>query len=165
MRGWDFTIPIDSSAPLPIFAQIASAIVADIRRGRLHPGAAMPGTRALARTLGVHRNTVIAAHGELTAEGWITTETGRGTFVARMLPEPRPRRFAPAAHASRTETRQTFELGSGIVVDRCPSNEAGVFNLSGWPDLRLVPTKPLARAWRRAIEARTHAHKTIATVA
>ena len=58
MRGWDFTIPIDSSASLPIFAQIASAIAADIRRGRLQPGAVMPGTRALARTLGVHRNTV-----------------------------------------------------------------------------------------------------------
>ena len=155
MRGWDFTIPIDSSASLPIFAQIASAIVSDIRRGRLHPGAIMPGTRALARTLGVHRNTVIAAYGELTAEGWITTEIGRGTFVAQTLPEPRPRRFAPAAHANSTEPRQTFELGPGIVVDRCPSGEAAAFNLCGWPDLRLVPTKSLARAWRRAIEARS----------
>jgi GntR family transcriptional regulator/MocR family aminotransferase len=155
MRGWDFTIPIDQDASIPIFTQIANAVVADIRRGRLQPGAVMPGTRVLARTLGVHRNTVIAAYGELTAEGWITTETGRGTFVAQTLPEPRPRRFAPVARSSRTEPVQTFELGPGIVVDRCPSSEAATYNLCGWPDLRLVPTKPLARAWRRAIEGRS----------
>src|SRR5262245_57776988 len=112
MRGWDFTIPIDPTASIPIFAQIARAVVDDIRRGRLRPGAVMPGSRALARTLGVHRNTVIAAYSELSAEGWITAATGRGTFVAQMLPEPRPRRFAPAARPGGSERSHLFELGS-----------------------------------------------------
>src|SRR5262249_49895066 len=36
----------------------------------------------------------------------------------------------------------------------CPSPRGAPFNLTGWPDLRLVPTTALARAWRRAIEGR-----------
>src|SRR5262245_65584485 len=120
MGGWDFTIPTDSSASLPIFAQIANAIVADIRRGRLHPGAAMPGTRALARTLGVHRNTVIAAYGELTAEGWISTERGRGTFISKTLPDPQPRRFASTPPGG-VEPPNAFDLGPAVTVPQCPS--------------------------------------------
>jgi GntR family transcriptional regulator/MocR family aminotransferase len=61
MRGWNFTVSIDPRASVPIFTQIAHAIAGDIRRGRLRPGDVMPGTRTLARTLAVHRNTVIAA--------------------------------------------------------------------------------------------------------
>jgi GntR family transcriptional regulator / MocR family aminotransferase len=91
MRGWDFPVSIDPQASLPIFAQIARAIAGDIRRGRLRAGEPMPGTRRLARTLGVNRNTVIAAYDDLAAEGWVTTENGRGTFVSRTLPDPRPR--------------------------------------------------------------------------
>jgi GntR family transcriptional regulator/MocR family aminotransferase len=151
MRGWDFPVSIDPQVSVPIFMQIARAVSGDIRRGRLRPGDAMPGTRTLARTLGVHRNTVIAAYGELVAEGWIRTENGRGTFVARPLPDPRPRRFTPAAEAS-VDTSAAFELGPGVVAARCGTSLHGVYNLTGWPDLRLVPTKALARAWRRSIE-------------
>jgi GntR family transcriptional regulator / MocR family aminotransferase len=152
MRGWDFTIPLDPQTTLPIFLQIARAISGDIRRGRLRSGDVLPGTRALAGTLGVHRNTVIAAYGELTAEGWITTERGRGTFVSKTLPEPRPRRFASTTGADGPETPMAFELGAGVTVAQCPSGLPAIYNLAGWPDLRLVPIKPLARAWRRSIE-------------
>jgi GntR family transcriptional regulator/MocR family aminotransferase len=152
MRGWDFTIPLDPQATVPIFAQIARTIAGDVRRGRLHPGDVLPGTRALARTLRVHRNTVLAAYGELTAEGWITTERGRGTFISKTLPEPRPRRFASTTGADRVETSDAFDLGAGVTVAQCPSGSQAVYNLTGWPDLRLVPTRTLARAWRRSIE-------------
>jgi GntR family transcriptional regulator / MocR family aminotransferase len=154
MRGWDFTIPLDldPKATVPIFAQIARTIAGDVQRGRLHPGDVLPGTRALARTLGVHRNTVIAAYGELTAEGWITTERGRGTFISKTLPDQRPRRFASAARADGAEQPTTFELGPGVTVPLCLSGLPADYNLAGWPDLRLVPAKALARAWRRSIE-------------
>jgi len=154
MRGWDFTISIDSRASVPIFVQIARAIADDIRRGRLRPGAVMPGTRALAGTLRVHRNTVIAAYAELTAEGWITTEIGRGTFVSAMLPDPRPRRFAPIVQTIEAGLSLSFDLAPGVDVTQCASAVGATFNLTGWPDLRLVPTTALARAWRRAIEGR-----------
>src|SRR5262249_53568738 len=114
MRGWDFSVPIDPQAEVPLFAQISRVIAADIRRGRLRPGHAMPGTRALARTIGVNRNTVIAAYDDLAAEGWITTENGRGTFVSRVLPDPRPRRFAAVPDATDTADAGAFDLGSGL---------------------------------------------------
>ena len=66
--------------------QIARSITQDIRRGRLRPGDRLPGSRRLAVTLRVHRNTVLAALTELMAEGWIETAAGRGTFVTRALP-------------------------------------------------------------------------------
>lgn len=154
MRGWDFSVPLDPQATVPMFAQIARAVAADIRRGRLRPGDVMPGTRTLARTLGVNRNTVIAAYDDLAAEGWITTENGRGTFVARTLPDPRPRPFAAVTRPIAVDGSDAFPLGPGIAVERCPSGLSTTFNLAGWPDLRLVPTKAIARAWRRSIERR-----------
>ena len=155
MRGWDFPVSIDPQASLPIFAQIARAIAGDIRRGRLRAGEPMPSTRTLARTLGVNRNTVIAAYDDLAAEGWVTTENGRGTFVSRTLPDPRPRRFATVTGSCATGDVEPFDLGPGIHVERCPSGLSTTYNLAGWPDLRLVPTKAIARAWRRSIERRT----------
>src|SRR5262245_37117421 len=152
MRGWDFSIPLDPQATVPIFTQIARTIAGDVRRGRLHPGDVLPGTRALARTLGVHRNTVLAAYSELTAEGWITTEHGRGTFISKTLPDPPPRRFVSTTSVAPIETVDAFDLGPGVTVPRCQSGLQAPYNLSGWPDLRLIPTRPLARAWRRSIE-------------
>src|SRR5262245_55597423 len=153
MRGWDFTIPLDPQSTVPVFVQIARTIAGDVRRGRLRPGDVLPGTRALARTLGVHRNTVIAAYSELTAEGWITSERGRGTFISKTLPDPQPRRFASISVAT-VEPPIAFELGEGVTVPQCPSGLPAPYNLAGWPDLRLVPTRLLARAWRRSVERR-----------
>src|SRR5262245_48002637 len=159
MRGWEFTIPLDSQTTVPMFVQIARAIAEDVRRGRLRSGDVLPGTRALAQTLGVHRNTVIAAFGELTAEGWITSERGRGTFISKTLPDPQPRRFASPA-VSGVEPPNAFELGTGVTVPQCPSGLPAMYNLAGWPDLRLVPTRALARAWRRSVER--HGRQTLA---
>jgi GntR family transcriptional regulator / MocR family aminotransferase len=151
MRGWDFTVRLDPESAVPIFAQIARAITDDVRRGRLRSGDVLPGTRALARTLAVHRNTVIAAYDELLAEGWITSERGRGSFISTTLPDPHPRRFAPTVTAA-VDLPNAFELGPAVTVPQCPSGLPALYNLAGWPDLRLVPTRALARAWRQAVE-------------
>src|ERR1700690_4002276 len=95
MRPWTFPVALrggpDSGPRNPVFQQIAQAICGDIRRGRLRPGDALPGSRSLAQTLGVHRNTVLAAYRELEAEGW-TTAGQRTTRVAADLPEAPARR-------------------------------------------------------------------------
>ena len=70
MRSWEIAVTLDASSETPVFLQIARAIADDIRRGRLGKGAALPGSRTLATSLGVHRNTVLAAYRELAAEGW-----------------------------------------------------------------------------------------------
>ena len=86
----DMTIDLEKSGQRPVFLDIAASIVGDIERGRLKPGDALPGTRTLARSLKVHRNTVDAAFHELTMQGWLVSEPSRGTFVARDLPTAKP---------------------------------------------------------------------------
>src|SRR5437879_3208411 len=101
MPQWEFAITLDRHADFPVFRQIARAITGDITRGRLAPGARLPGSRTLARRLDVNRNTVLAAYEELIAEGWVTASAASGTFVSRCLPN-RPRaapRRRPAAAA------------------------------------------------------------------
>src|SRR6185312_4755566 len=94
MRSWIFPVALDPADRLPLFVQIERAITNDVRRGRLRPGDVLPGTRTLAQTLDVDRSTVVAAYGELIAQGWVATRPGGGTVVAASPPEPRPRRFA-----------------------------------------------------------------------
>ena len=52
------------------------------RTGRLAPGLQLPSSRALAADLGLARNTVTDAYGQLIAEGWLTARPGAGTYVA-----------------------------------------------------------------------------------
>ena len=85
-RGWSFPVTLQPSgrrgARTPVYAQIAEALAADIARGRLRPGQALPGTRSLADTLGVHRSTVLAAYAELQAQGLTVTRRAGATLVA-----------------------------------------------------------------------------------
>jgi len=151
-REWHFDIQVDRGAPLPPFLQIARALTGDIRRGRLRPGDRLPGSRDLAGAVRVHRNTILAAYGELVAEGWLTAAQGRGTFVARAIPEandPRGRRMPSALrHAG-------FPVPGGPAAYRPPILPRGTLNLSsGAPDLRLVPARAIGRAYRRVIARR-----------
>jgi len=151
LARWQHPIAIDPTAELPVFLQIARAIAEDARRGRLRPGDALPGSRTLAIDLGVHRNTVLAAYRELASEGWLETRAAGGTFISRELPDPSPRRFAP-------KVESTGRLGFDLPESRVPKWEPiewprGTLILaSGSPDARLVPTAPLARAYRRALK-------------
>ncbi len=57
-------IRIHRESDVPIHEQIAAQIVLSIGSGALSPGDALPSVRALARRLGVHRNTVTQAYGD-----------------------------------------------------------------------------------------------------
>src|SRR6478752_10455388 len=109
MAGWQVAVDLRGEGEQPIFIRLARAISDDVRRGRLKPGDALPGSRSLARDLGVHRNTVLAAYAELAAEGWITTAAAAGTFVSRALPEVERKRVAAAARPE-PSSRLGFDL-------------------------------------------------------
>src|SRR3954469_13403893 len=135
----------------PRFLQIARAIVDDVKRGRLKPGAALPGSRTLAESLGVHRNTVLAAYDELAAEGWIVREPARGTFVSAALPDARPKQFAPGGRTGVPE-RAGFDLPPLLETLASPPAQPGQISLAGGlPDLRLAPSIALGRAVPRAV--------------
>src|SRR3954451_9812536 len=108
---WELALALDGAADQPTYLRIARAVADDVRRGRLRPGAELPGSRTLADALGVHRNTVLAAYRELAAEGWIEQVPSRGTFVSSALPDPSPRRFSrKAAPRAAVPARLGFDL-------------------------------------------------------
>jgi len=144
---WQLAFSLDREAGYPVFRQIARAITADIARGRLRPGARLPGTRTLARQLAVNRNTVLAAYADLTAEGWVTSSAASGTFVSLALPDQPPGavRVAPA-------TTPGFSPRTTPAVDGHAAHPRGTIDLSsGQPDLATIPVELLGRAYRRAL--------------
>ena len=105
----------------------------------------------------MHRNTVLAALAELMAEGWIETAPGRGTFVARAMPDPpRPAVRTPARHPrARAGPRRRSRFPSRRPHYRPPTLPRGTLNLSnGAPDVRLVPARSIGRAYRRVLALR-----------
>src|SRR5262245_54380022 len=70
----------------PLHRQLYRALRAAILSGRLTAGQRLPGTRQLARELGISRNTVLQACEQLLAEGYATGRARSGTFAAAALP-------------------------------------------------------------------------------
>ena len=140
--GREITFQLEEDGKTPVFLNLASVILGEVERGRLNPGDPLPGTRALAKSLRIHRNTVDAAYRELVLQGWLVTEPSRGTFVARDLPEVTPSR--------RTEAKTALQKAAAGPEAWTPP----VLLVSdGAPDPRIVPRAELARAFRRALAA------------
>jgi DNA-binding transcriptional regulator YhcF (GntR family) len=75
-------ITIDRAGEIPIGVQLAWALRARIRDGRLRAGQRLPGLRDLAEMLGINANTVRGVYQRLEREGLIDSRQGTGTFVA-----------------------------------------------------------------------------------
>jgi GntR family transcriptional regulator/MocR family aminotransferase len=148
MARWELAVDLGGEGP--VFLRIARALSEAIRRGRLRPGERLPGSRALAAQLGVHRNTVLAALAELLAQGWLRASPARGTFVCDTLPEVVVR---PPPAVLRSTPR--FPLPSApplSTLERAPELPPGALSLAmGAPDPRLFPVDSLARSWRRVL--------------
>jgi GntR family transcriptional regulator/MocR family aminotransferase len=96
MLPFDKLIPTDKALAIPVYQQVAKALVQHIRSGVLKPGALLPGTRELAGILQLHRKTVVAAYDELADQGWIEAVARKGFNVTRNLPEIKPQRWNKA---------------------------------------------------------------------
>ncbi len=148
-RPWTFPVALDPESRETLAQQIGRAIAGDIRRGRLQAGTPLPGSRTLAATLGVHRNTVLAAYRDLAAEGWI--EAGqRSTRVAEVAA---PALRAPRAAPAPAEAGFPFEA-LDVPLRPEPRAPGALFLGGGFPDVRLVPAELLARAVRRVLRGR-----------
>jgi len=130
-------LELEKDSAKPIFLNLASVIIREIERGRLKPGAALPGTRSLSRSLGIHRNTVDAAYQELVQQGWVVARPSQGTFVAQDLPTNSPARSRERPAPAPVVAARRFDF---------------VFS-DGAPDARISPRAELARAFRRALSA------------
>ena len=67
---------------LPLHARVQRAIRQLILDGVLDVGRPLPASRALAKSLGVSRDTVESAYGQLHAEGFIERRVGSGSYVS-----------------------------------------------------------------------------------
>lgn len=91
----------------PIYRAIVSALADDIQSGALLPGTRLPTQRHLAHRLGVTVSTVTRAYKYAQAQGLISGQVGRGSFVAIPkwssegwdLPETRLRKTDPGINA------------------------------------------------------------------
>jgi GntR family transcriptional regulator/MocR family aminotransferase len=85
----------------PLHLQVYRAFREAILSGKIAPGSRLPSSRAEARTLGVSRNVVLQAYGQLEAEGYIGGAQGSGTYVTSGIPKaPAPAPGTAAAGAS-----------------------------------------------------------------
>nr|WP_258023814.1 PLP-dependent aminotransferase family protein [Streptomyces bambusae] len=132
---------------------LAQALREAVRSGRLAGGTRLPPYRALAADLGVARNVVAHAYGELVAEGWFTARQGSGTRVAEGLARAHANAAAPArpgperpasarpAPASATPPRPGLDLDFDLDLTQ------------GKPDAAAFPRTAWAAATRRALAA------------
>ena len=79
-------VALSRNEPLSIHLQIGEQFRHQIEDGTLPPGSRLPTVRELAAELGINYNTVRFIYSELERDGYIVSEQGRGTFVARRPP-------------------------------------------------------------------------------
>ena len=97
---------------------------------------------------------MVAAYDELLAQGWLETQSSRGTFVSQRLPEIKPIPFKKSALAAPIDARQKagfpFQLNPLLRLPILKGSNALAFN-DGFPDVRIAPWDALSRAYRTTL--------------
>ena len=144
----------------PRYAQITRALTAAIQDGTLPPGARLPSTRALAADLGCARNVALLAYEQLLLEGYLSSRSGGGTFVALELAHRRPpRQVPPARPAMTSESGCRLETAAdrarGAIERRAELPIDFIFGLCE-PDARTIAA--LRRAFAATLRTRAFAY-------
>src|SRR5262245_61770433 len=151
------TLGLDRASGVPFYRQIYDGVREAILSGRLRPGARLPSTRVLASDLETSRNTVLAAFGQLLAEGYLEGRVGAGTTVAGTPPETLLRARPEATGPGRPGRRPRLSRRGALLVGRRGGLATRAFAARpfrpGLPGLDAFPfdlwTRLLARRWRR----------------
>ncbi|WP_206957347.1 MocR-like pyridoxine biosynthesis transcription factor PdxR [Trinickia acidisoli] len=161
---------LERSAAEPMYRQVLRLVQHAILTGQLAPGTKLPSSRTLADDLDVARNTVLRVYDQLTAEGYVLSTTGSGTYVADTRPDAatvRPRSAAPVstpgapgAPGTPSATRETLVRESLSTRGRRLIGRAGVAPkqwgafMPGVPDVTEFPSRTWsrlqARLWKEA---------------
>jgi GntR family transcriptional regulator / MocR family aminotransferase len=81
--GPELLLRLDRGGGQPLRSQLEDALREAIRTGRLPGGERLPSSRELARELGISRGLVQECYGQLLSEGYLTSQVGSATRVAR----------------------------------------------------------------------------------
>lgn len=98
----------------PLYLRVYATLRREIVNGHFLPGKRLPGTRSIAKALGVSRTVVLLAYSQLESEGYTTTRVGSGTYVAEVLPasglpDARAQAIARSARDTGAATREADE--------------------------------------------------------
>jgi DNA-binding FadR family transcriptional regulator len=96
--------------------QLFEQLAAEIRSGRLAPGARLPTEQALTRAARVSRTVVREAVAALRAEGLVMTRQGVGAFVTA-APQHTPYRIEPERLESLDDILNVMELRLGVEIE------------------------------------------------
>ena len=124
------TIQLTRATNEPLHRQLYDGLREAILTGGLEPGTRLPATRTLADDLALSRNTVLTAFEQLSAEGYLESRVGDGTYVARALPdvllqaEPRTTHRQPEPEMPREQSRRLSKRGE--LLARTPVTVARV---------------------------------------
>jgi GntR family transcriptional regulator / MocR family aminotransferase len=137
-------IVIDRASSIPIQRQLYAILRSGILTGRLSSNSVFPPTRALAKQLGIGRNTVIAVYDQLLAEGFIDARQGLGTWVVELEHKE------SAQQPSAPELLGLSRRGAMISSRPQPSPGPGKRNLHpGFPESETFPFSTWARILAR----------------
>jgi GntR family transcriptional regulator len=75
---------IDEKSGIPVWIQLRKRLIYCIVSGYYSEGNKLPTVRELAVQLGINYNTVNKVYQDLEREGFINTQRGKGTFVAKL---------------------------------------------------------------------------------
>ncbi|MFF9147994.1 PLP-dependent aminotransferase family protein [Streptomyces sp. NPDC014861] len=138
--AWELLLPAASEPARRRGRALQEAMREAVRTGRLASGTRLPSSRALAADLRVSRGLVTEAYEQLTAEGYLRSDRGSGTWVSDAV------RTAPAASPGARAPEAWERSGTGATVDFRP----------GVPDLSLFPRAAWAAAQRAVLAELPH---------
>ncbi|MER6715078.1 PLP-dependent aminotransferase family protein [Streptomyces sp. NPDC000877] len=162
--AWELLLPAASAPPRTRGRALQAALREAVRSGRLAPGTRLPSSRDLAADLGVSRGLVTEAYEQLTAEGYLRSGRGAGTWVGAAVRAARPRAqdLAPRAPGARADfvpgtpdlslfPRSAWAAAQRAVLADVPHQDLGYPDPRGLPGLRTTLAGLLAR--RRGVVA------------
>lgn len=159
LRPWELKIAIHRDSDVAIHLQITNKVIEEIKRGRLLPGTVLPGTRLLAGNLNINRKTVIQAYDELVAQGWLSTESKRGTFVTPGIPQINSQYNLIQEPLFSTPEPRYKMYGDPLVYEDAITPDSIINFSDGIPDTRLIPFEILYRAFRHALIASSRSNR------
>lgn len=163
MFPFEHIIEIDKESKVPVYRQISISIINAIRNGNLGAGVHLPGTRELAKILGVHRKTVIAAYEELNAQDWILIIPRKQVTVSSRIPTLQPRKWdtADVPVPYKNDLKMPFRAISEVAVKDNIISTAEIIIDDGYPDIRISPIDDLLKTYRFYTSGRLHVKNTI----
>ena len=136
----------------PLYRRVYQALRQAILGGELKAGARLPGSRSLARDLGVSRIVVLAAFEQLAAEGYIVSSVGSGSRVAVQVPRPALPRAADAKPAARAAPALTaYARRARALAPHAAGPAAAAGGIIDFGYTGTLPDARTLRLWRQAL--------------